>query len=406
MQGAGVRAGGPSGALGRASNRGHMPTLTAPYLRERFPTLASATYLVSHSMGAPPLAAREALEAYWLEWSEAGPEAWEAWLPRTREIADNLGSIFNAPANSVSLVPNVSLAQAAIASALDFTSERNEVVIEALMFPTVTYVWKGWEKYGARVREIPSSDGRTMSTDRICSAIGERTAVVALSHAAYVSGSLIDVVAVQARCREVGAIFVLDAYQTTGVYPYDVRALGLDIVVGGSHKWLCGGPGCGFIYLNPALADRIAPTITGWMAHKAPFAFEPAPIRLARDSSRWNTGTPTIPGYLVARAGHDAILEVGVQAIRAHNVRLTDLLVAGALERGFDIPTPLDAQQRTGWIGMDFPGADRATAALVDARVFVDYRPGCGIRVSPHFYTTDAEIATFFATLDDVRRSL
>lgn len=382
-----------------------MPTLTAPRLRERFPTLADSTYLVSHSMGAAPLGARDALAAYWQAWAANGPEAWDAWLPAAATLADDLGTIFNAAPGTVSLLPNVSLAQAAIGSAIDFRGPRNEVVVEALMFPTVTYVWKAWERFGANLCVVPSDDGRTMSTDRLCSSIGETTAVVALSHAAYVSGALVDVAAVQARCRETGALFVLDAYQTTGVFPYDVRELDLDIVVGGSHKWLCGGPGCAFIYVNPALRDRLAPALTGWMAHARPFAFEPAPIRLADDAFRWNTGTPTIPGYVAARPGHDAIREIGIRNVRAHNVRLTEKLLAGALERGFDVPTPREAERRTGWIGMDFPGAGTATARLVERRVFVDYRPGCGIRVSPHFYTTDAEIDAFFDALDDVRRA-
>jgi kynureninase len=243
-----------------------------------------------------------------------------------------------------------------------------------------------------------------MSTERICSAITERSALVVLSHAAYVSGSVIDVVAIGERCREMGALFVLDAYQTTGIYPYDVTRLPVDIVVGGSHKWLCGGPGCGFIYVRPDLRERLEPAVTGWMAHVDPFAFEPAPIRLAASPHRWNTGTPTIPGYVAARAGHDAILEVGVDSIRAHNLRLTDKLIEGAQLRGFSVPTPLEHENRTGWIGLDFPNADRATAALIERRVFVDYRPGCGIRVSPHFYTAEDEIDTFFRVLDEVRR--
>lgn len=382
-----------------------MTTLTVPRLRERFPTLTNATYLVSHSMGAPPLGAREALARYWTVWSEHGPQAWEAWLPEAAAIADGLGEIFGAPAGSVSLVPNVSLAQAIVASAIDFTPERDEVIIEALQFPTVTYVWKRWERYGARVVVVASDDGRTMSTERLCAAITERTAVVALSHAAYVSGAVIDVVAIAKRAREVGALFVLDAYQTTGVFPYDVGALNIDVVVGGSHKWLCGGPGCAFLYVRPGLRARLEPAITGWMAHEAPFAFAPAPIVLADGAHRYESGTPTIPGYLVARAGHDTIREIGVAAIRAHNVRLTERLIDGAVERDFTIPTPLAAAERSGWIGMDFPDADRATEALVARRVFVDYRPGCGIRVSPHFYTSDDDIDAFFTALDRVRRT-
>jgi len=375
-------------------------------MRDRFPTLAGATYLVSHSMGAPPLASRESLERYWNAWATDGPEAWEAWLPELGEIAGGIAALLGAAPNTVSLVPNVSLGQAAIASALTFGPDRDGVVMEALQFPTVTYVWSAWQKYGARIVTVPSDDGRTMSTDRICSAIDERTAVVALSHAAYVSGSLLEIDAIQARCHEVGAIFVLDTYQTTGIVPLDVSAQGIDVVVGGSHKWLCGGPGCGFLYVRPGLRDRLAPALTGWMAHAEPFAFAPAPITLARDTHRYNTGTPTMLGYLVARAGHDAIAEIGVPAIRAHNARLTTRIIEAALARGFTIPTPLEAERRTGWIGIDFPGADRATKALIDRRIFIDYRPGCGMRVGPHFYSTDEDIDVFFHALDEIARSL
>lgn len=375
-------------------------------MRDRFPTLAGATYLVSHSMGAPPLASRDSLERYWNAWATDGPEAWEAWLPELGEIAGGIAALLGAAPNTVSLVPNVSLGQAAIASALTFGPDRDGVVMEALQFPTVTYVWSAWQKYGARIVTVPSDDGRTMSTDRICSAIDERTAVVALSHAAYVSGSLLEIDAIQARCHEVGAIFVLDTYQTTGIVPLDVSAQGIDVVVGGSHKWLCGGPGCGFLYVRPGLRDRLAPALTGWMAHAEPFAFAPAPITLARDTHRYNTGTPTMLGYLVARAGHDAIAEIGVPAIRAHNARLTTRIIESALARGFTIPTPLEAERRTGWIGIDFPGADRATQALIDRRIFIDYRPGCGMRVGPHFYSTDEDIDVFFHALDEIARSL
>ncbi len=380
-----------------------MPTMTAPRLRERFPNLDGATYLVSHSMGAAPLGARDALAAYWDAWSARGPEAWDAWFPELAAIADGVGALFGARPGTTSLVPNVSLAMSAIASALDYSRGRREIVIEALQFPTVAYVWQAWQRFGARVTTVPSDDGRSMSTDRLCDAITERTAAVVLSHAAYQSGSVIDAAAIAERCRETGAVFVLDAYQTTGVYPFDVLSLGIDVVVGGSHKWLCGGPGCGFVYVRPGLREKLAPAVTGWMGHADPFGFEPAPIRHASDQHRFTTGTATIPGYVVARAGHDAIRDVGVAAIREHNVRLTTALADGALARGFTVPTPLEPRLRTGWIGMDFPGADAATKALVERRVFVDYRPGCGIRVSPHFYTTDAEVETFFGVLDEVR---
>ncbi len=381
-----------------------MIATTQALAREQFPVLESSTYLVSHSMGAAPLGAKHALDAYFTDWATDGPEAWERWLPEIATIADGIGAIVGAPAASVFLGPNVSVLQAALATCFDFGGERNEIVYEALQFPSLTYVWREWERYGAKTCVVPSDDGFTIPTERILAAITERTALVVISHAYYVSGAVVDVRAIQRRCREVGALLCVDAYQTTGVYPYDVVDLDLDIVTGGSHKWLLGGPGCGWIYVKPALLERFRPAVTGWMAHASPFEFEAAPMRYAPTMYRFGHGTPTIPGYLVARPGHDLIREIGVARIREHNVRLTTRLAEMALERGMRVPTPLEPARRTGWIGIDFEGAHAVKERLIEERVFVDYRPGCGIRVSPHFYTTDDEIERFFAAVDRLRR--
>jgi kynureninase len=379
-------------------------TTTAARLRERFGGLDQNTWLASHSMGAPPLAARAALEDYWDAWADAGPEAWPRWLESVRAIADGIGAIIGAPAGSISLVPNVALSQAAIASSIAFPAHRNEVVYEALQFPSLAYVWTAWERFGAVTRAVPTDDGMTIPTQRIVDAISERTAVVVLSHAYYQSGALIDAPVIAAHAHRMGALVVLDTYQTTGVVPYDVGELGADIVVGGSHKWLCGGPGCAFMYVDPQRAAMFAPAVTGWFGHAEPFAFEAAPIRHAHGAMRWATGTPTIPGYLVAQAGHALIREIGVPAIREHNIRLTSKIAAGALERGLRVNTPLDPLARTGWIGIEVPDGARIVDELIARRVIVDYRPGCGIRVSAHFYTTDDEIERFFTELDRLRR--
>jgi kynureninase len=371
--------------------------------RALFPILADSTYLVSHSMGAAPLGARVALETYWDEWAADGPEAWERWLPRIAEIADGLGAIIGAQPGTCFLGPNVSVLQAAIATCFDFRSERNEVVYEALQFPSLTYVWREWERYGARARIVDSDDGRTIPTERIVAAITEKTAIAVLSHAYYVSGAIADVRAIQRHCREVGTLLCVDAYQTTGIYPYDVTQWDLDLVTGGSHKWLCGGPGCGWIYLRPPLLQRFRPAVTGWMAHARPFAFETAPIVHAPSMYRFGHGTPTIPGYMVAQPGHQIVAAVGAARIRERNVALTQKIAGMALERNLRVNSPLEPRRRTGWIGIDFEGSEQACRRLIERRVFVDYRPGCGIRVGPHFYTSDGEIDEFFRVLDAVR---
>jgi kynureninase len=378
-------------------------TITQARMREQFPTLDTATYLVSHSMGAAPLGARAALDEYWRQWASDGPEAWEGWLPRIGQIADGIGAIVGAPAGSVFLAPNVSVIQAAIATCLDFSGERNEVVYESLQFPSLTYVWKEWERFGARVAVVDSDDGRTIPTQRICAAITEKTAIAALSHAYYISGAVADIRTIQAHCRKVGTLLCVDAYQTTGVYPYDVTKWDLDLVSGGSHKWLMGGSGCGWLYVKPELLERFRPAVTGWMAHAKPFDFEPAPMRYTPSMYRFGTGTPTIPGYVVAKPGHDLIREIGLPAIREHNVRLTTKLAELALERGLTVNTPLEPASRTGWIGFDFDGSERVCRGLIAQRIFVDYRPGCGIRASAHFYTTDDEIDRLFSAIDRLR---
>ncbi|HEY3675479.1 MAG TPA: aminotransferase class V-fold PLP-dependent enzyme [Candidatus Tumulicola sp.] len=378
-------------------------TATKALEREHFPILDDSTYLVSHSMGAAPLQAKAALESYWHEWATEGPEAWERWLPRVAEIADGIGSLIGAPAGSVFLGPNVSSMQASLATCVRLEGSRNEVLYEALQFPSLTYVWHEWERFGAKVVIVESPDGRTIPTERIVEKITERTAIAVLSHAYYVSGAVADVRSIQRRCRETGTLLCVDAYQTTGVYPYDVTEWDLDMVVGGSHKWLCGGPGCAWIYVKPDLLERFRPAVTGWMAHARPFAFEPAPIEYAPSMYRFGNGTPTIPGYVVAKPGHDLIRRVGIARIREHNIRLTTMVAGMASERGLRVNTPLQPERRTGWIGIDFDGSDRVCNALIQRRVFVDYRPGCGIRVSPHFYTTEGEIAGFFTALDELR---
>jgi kynureninase len=375
--------------------------LTPARARERFAGLDRNTWLVSHSMGAPPRAAADALAAYHAQWADGGPDgAWPFWLDRMRAIGDGIGSIIGAPSGSIALAPNVSLLQSAIASSRDPRSARNEIVYEALQFPSLAYVWTAWERAGARTVRVPTDDGRTIPTQRIVDAITERTALVVLSHAYYQSAVLIDLPPIVARAHELGALVVLDAYQTTGIVPYDVVELDLDLVVGGSHKWLCGGPGCGWIYVKPALAPRFRPMTTGWFAHRDPFAFPPPPIEYARDQMRWASGTPTIPGYLAAQAGHDIIREIGVPTIREHNARLTAALTDAALEREWTVSTPLDPALRTGWVGLDVPDAARIQHELQQRRIFVDYRPGCGLRVSAHAYTTDEEIAHFVGVMD------
>lgn len=360
--------------------------------RADYPILAATTYMNSNSMGAMPRAAEQALRDYADAWARDGVESWNHWIPLVDQVADAAARFIGAPPGQTILNQNVAFFQASIASCIDFSGPRNKVVVEALQFPNVLYVWERHRSLGARLELVQSDDGMTVPTERILAAIDETTAIVPISHGIYVSGALQDVAAICARAREVGALVMVDAYQTTGVVPIDVAAWGADIVVSGSHKWLCGGPGTAFMWMKPELRQRLQPRLTGWMGHQRPFAFEPAPIRYADNNWRFMGGTPSIPAYYVARAAYKNLLEIGVDRIRAHNLALSQILIDRALARGLTVHSPLDHERRTGFVAIDFPGSEAACARLIAESYKLDWRPGCGLRLGPHFYNTEEEL--------------
>ncbi len=366
------------------------PSLAA--YRSQFPILESSTYLNSNSMGAMPRAVPDALMAYCESWEREGVEAWEGWIHVHDETADLAGRFFGAGPGETVLGPNVAYFQSVVASCFDFTQRRNKVVIESLMFPNVNYVWERHRELGVDLHLVPSDDGMTIPTERILEAIDENTRLVSISHAVYVSGALQDVKAISKRAHEVGALVLLDAYQTVGCLPFSVYDLGVDMLVAGSHKWLCGGPGTGFFWAHPKLRDTLHPRIVGWWGHASPFAFEPAPIRMANSPWRFMAGTPTIPAYYIARAAYKILLEVGVEKIRAHNLALARVLIDRAQAAGLVVHSPTEDAHRTGFVAIDFPGSEEASHALIEERFKLDWRPNCGLRMGPHFYTTEEEV--------------
>ena len=260
------------------------------------------------------------------------------------------------------------------------------------MFPNVTYVWDSWRRYGVELELVGRPDGHSVDTEQLLAAIDERTRLVAISHAVYISGELLDVAAICARAHEVGALVLCDVYQTAGAVPIDVRAWDLDLLVGGSHKWLCAGPGTCFLWVRPELREQLRPAMTGWMAHREPFAMAPAPMDYAEGAWRFVSGTPSIPAYYVARQAYDNLLEIGVDRIRRHNLALCRMIIERAQAAGLTVNSPLDDRRRTGFVAVDFEGSEQACRQLVEERFKLDWRPNCGLRIGPHFYTTAEEV--------------
>ncbi len=403
--------------------------------RAEFPILAKSTYLISHSLGAMHRGVFDAMQQYATMWATRGIRSWaEGWWAMPGATGDLLCDILDAPKGSIVMQQNVSICQSIVASCFDYRPPRNKIVYTSLNFPTVMYVWEAKARDGAVIREVASPDGMTMPTELLLDAIDEQTLLVPISHVLYKSAYLQDAKRIVEKAHAVGARVVLDCYQSAGTVPFSLKELGVDFACGGSVKWLCGGPGAGWLYVRPDLRPMFEPRVTGWMAHRAPFDFVPGPIEYAENGYRFLTGSPAVPAMFAARPGYEVIRALGVAAIRRKSQRQTELLRHEALARGLRVTSPLDPARRGGTITVDptplsrcggadpraaGPGLmvstgeppldDRLGAAVVKAlaarEILVDFRPGAGIRVSPHFYNSDDELRLCLDAIVEIVRT-
>jgi kynureninase len=362
--------------------------------RAEFPILEHTTYLVSHSLAAMPRRAEARLAEYARMWRERGIRAWgEGWWTMPITVGDQVGRIVGAPPGTTVMHQNVAIAEAVVLSCfLPAGSARNRVVYERGNFPSVRYLYQAQPELEVVVCE---DDGE------IVDAIDERTLLVPISHVLFKTAEIQEVEPIVRRAHEAGAHVILDCYQSAGIVPVDVTALGVDFAVGGSVKWLCGGPGNGWLYVRPDLAERLTPTYTGWQAHETPFAFEPE-MRYAAGAARFLTGTPNVPAHYAATAGYDLIEEVGVERIRANSLRQTQLLIDLADEAGFGVRCPREPERRGGTVTIEVPDFPAVHRELTERQILCDFRPDAGIRLGPHYYTSDDELRYVIAQIGEI----
>ncbi|HTR79175.1 MAG TPA: aminotransferase class V-fold PLP-dependent enzyme [Gemmatimonadaceae bacterium] len=373
--------------------------------RPEFPILARTTYLVSNSLGAMPRNVPDRLAEYVDQWAELGVRAWaNGWWEMPIAVGDEIAPLIGAPSGSVAMFANVTTAQAAVLTSLEYAAPRDKIVMTALDFPSVRYVYDQLgSRLGATIDVVPSGDGIGIETDRLLAAIDERTRLVSISHVLFRSAFIVDVEAVCRRAHEVGALVSLDSFHAIGVLPVDVVAMGVDFMTGGVLKWLCGGPGGCFLYTAPDVSGRLAPAFTGWMAHETPFGFAPR-MEYSSGPTRWLNGTPAIPALFAALEGPRLVRRAGVHRIREKSIRQTTRLIELADARGFAITAPRDAAVRGGTVAFAVPHAAEVAKFLLSRNVIIDYRPDAGIRVAPHFYTSDQELETAVDLIDEALR--
>lgn len=384
------------------------PTTSDPLLewRREFPSVEATLHFASHTLGAMPRGVEDALRRYAQAWAARGIRAWEeGWFTLPTEVGDLLAGLLHGAPGSVSMHENVTVAQAVALSAVDFTPPRNRLVCGAEDFPSVLYLYQGLARRGVEVVRVAARKGRALREEDLLAAIDERTAVVAVSQVMFRTAQLLDIARVARRAREVGALTLIDAYQAVGTVPVDAEALGIDFLTGGSVKWLCGGPGAGYLYAGPSAA-RFEPALTGWMAHQRPFDFDSGPMEWHDGPRRFWTGTPGIPSYAAARPGYEILSKIGVAAIREKSLRQTARLIAWADEFGVRLISPRENERRGGTVVLDVPNAAVVCEALLRGEVLCDHRPGVGLRLAPHFYTRDEEVDEVMKRVrDEARRA-
>jgi kynureninase len=364
--------------------------------RDRFPILERTTYLINHSLGAMPAAAEERLVEYAHTWKERGIRAWaEGWWEMPLTVGDQIGRIIGAPPGSTVMHQNVAVAEAIVISCFrPVDPGRNRVVYEEGNFPSVRYLYQA--QPDLEVVVVPDDQA-------IVEAIDERTLLVPITHVLFKTAEIQDVEAIVRRAHEVGAHVVLDAYQSAGIVPLDVAALNVDFAVGGSVKWLCGGPGNGWLYVRPDLADVLEPTFIGWQAHARPFGFEPE-LDYADGAARFLTGTPNVPALYAATAGYDLIEEIGVGRIRENSVRQTQLLIDLLDGAGFEVGSPRDPARRGGTVTVRPPEFEAVHKELAERQILCDFRPDAGLRLGPHYYNSDDELRFAVAQISEIVR--
>lgn len=373
------------------------------HYREQFPILERTTYLISNSLGAMPRGVYDSVHEYCDLWARRGVRAWEEkWWEMSREVGDQIGALMNAPAGSISIIQNVTLCQAVVASCLDFSGPRNKVVYSDMNFPSVMYFWEAQRDRGARVHMVRSEDGIHVPTDRMLEAIDEHTLIVPISHVVFRSSYIKDAQAIIEKAHRVGAYVLLDCFQSLGNVPVDVQALNADFATGGVLKWLCGGPGTSYLFVRPDLGKKLEPKLTGWFAHQNPFGFEIGPTRYGDQPYRFMQGTTNVPGFYTALPGLRIIREIGIERIRQKSKRMTARLIELADQRGWKVNAPRDPERRGGTVAIDMPNSQEVCRELLRRDVLVDWRPNAGVRFSPHFYNSLEEIDRAIQTADAI----
>jgi kynureninase len=372
--------------------------------REEFPITKELVYLNNCSLTPLPKRGRERIERFAREWAELGGRAWyDHWIGEYEALRADIARVLGATADEIAIEPNVSAGLVGIASTFDYTN-RPKVIVSDLDFPTDGHAFLAVAQRGAQVQFVRSPDRVRIPLELFEKAVDHHTAAVCTGHVYFTSGWIQDVKALAEICHRKGAKLVLDAYQSIGAFPFDVRSSGADYLVGGTLKWLMGGPGIAFLYARREVADAAHPSAVGWWGVADPFAFDVEHLEPGKGARRFEYGTPAVAAIYAARAGISLLDEIGIETVRDRHMLLSQRLVDGARAQGWTVRCPIDARERTAIVTLEHPEPQRAVDELRAQGLICDSRPGL-IRLSPHYFNTQDEMYRALELLAPLRES-
>jgi selenocysteine lyase/cysteine desulfurase len=382
------------------------PVATRPLpdrIRHRFPIFERLVYINSCSQGALSDSVRGAYEAYLADWDEYGAP-WEYWVERTDAGRAAFARLVNAEPDEIAVTTSLSAGVSALASGLRY-ARRSKIVVTDLEFPTIGQIWHAQAARGARIEHVGVAGDGTVPLEAFDRAIDDDTVLVSITHVSYRTGAMTDVEAVVELARERGALVLLDAYQTVGSLPVDVRALGVDFLAAGVLKYLLGSAGLAFFYCRRELFERAWPTATGWFADQDIFEMDVHDYSPSPTARRFQSGTPPIPAIYAGIAGIELMEEIGIAETREHVLELNDRLVGGVEELGGTVVTPKERERHGALICVRSNDVDALVGALERDGIVTSSRDG-NLRVSAHSYNSPDDVDAVLAALTRHRHLL
>jgi len=375
--------------------------MTLDDFRARFPILGRRVYVNSCSQGALSIDVEAAIGRFTASWHSGG-SPWDQWVGEVERLRALFAGTIGADADEIAVMPNATVAAAAIATALPFDGPRREVLLGGVEFPTMAHLWQAQARRGAQIVWAGAPDDSRTPVECYEARLSDRTSIVPVAHVCFRNGYRLDLPRLVARAHDAGALVMVDDYQHTGTAPLDVRALGVDVLVTGTLKYLLGPPGVSLLYVRRSLVEQLEPLVTGWFGRAEPFAFALTPLDWSSSARRLESGSPPVPSVYGAVAGLELLRMPGADQVGHQIARLVNRTVTGALDRGLDVRTPITPSERGALVVVGATDA-QALAARLAARGVIASARGSGLRVSFHAYNNDADVDAVLAGLDAER---